>query len=177
MSTKQHNAEEQVIMNEEITAKEVRCIGNDGTQHGVISIGAALALADEEGLDLVLIAPDANPPVCKVMDYSKYRYQQEKKKKEAKKKQKVITVKEIKLSVKIASNDVAYKVKHAREFIEEGNHVKFRVFLKGREQSTPDLGVDVLNKVWPMVEDIANRDKEPAVEGRFVNMLITPKKH
>ena len=98
-------------------------------------------------------------------------------KKEAKKKQKVITIKEIKLSVKIAANDVAYKVKHAREFLEEGNHVKFRVFLKGREQSTPDLGVDVLNKVWPMVEDIASRDKEPILEGRFVNMLVVPKKH
>lgn len=176
MSTK-NSAEEQVIMNEDITAKEVRCIGDDGTQYGVVAISVALKLADDAGLDLVLIAPDANPPVCKVMDYSKFRYQQEKKKKEAKKKQKVIIVKEIKLSVKIASNDVAYKVKHAREFIEEGNHVKFRVFLKGREQATPDLGVEVLNKVWPMLEDIANRDKEPAVEGRFVNMLIVPKKH
>lgn len=176
MSTK-HSAEEHVIMNDKITAKEVRCIGNDGKQYGIIALDVAQEIADESGLDLVLIAPDANPPVCKVMDYSKYRYQQEKKKKEAKKKQKVITVKEIKLSVKIASNDVAYKVKHAREFLEEGNHVKFRVFLKGREQSTPELGVDVLNKVWPMVEDIANRDKEPSQEGRFINMLVIPKKH
>lgn len=176
MSTK-NSADEQVLMNDEITAKEVRCIGDDGKQYGVVSIEVAQGIADEAGLDLVLIAPDANPPVCKVMDYSKFRYQQEKKKKEAKKKQKVITIKEIKLSVKIAANDVAYKVKHAREFLEEGNHVKFRVFLKGREQSTPELGVDVLNKVWPMVEDIASRDKEPILEGRFVNMLVIPKKH
>ena len=119
-----------VIMNEMITAKEVRCTSDEGTNYGIISTNEALKLADELGLDLVLIAPDGKPPVAKIMDYGKFRYQQEKKKKEAKKNQKVIVIKEIKLSVKIAENDVNYKVKHAREFLEEGNHVKFRVFLK-----------------------------------------------
>ena len=165
-----------VIMNEMITAKEVRCTSDEGTNYGIISTNEALKLADELGLDLVLIAPDGKPPVAKIMDYGKFRYQQEKKKKEAKKNQKVIVVKEIKLSVKIAENDVSYKVKHAREFLEEGNHVKFRVFLKGREMANPQAGVDVLNKVWPMIEDLAVMDKEPKLEGRYVNMMALPKK-
>ncbi|QKF65842.1 translation initiation factor IF-3 [Arcobacter venerupis] len=164
-----------VIMNEMITVKEVRCTGDDGTNYGIISTAEALQTADSLGLDLVLIAPDGKPPVAKIMDYGKFRYQQEKKKKEAKKNQKVIVVKEIKLSVKIAENDINYKVKHAREFIEEGNHVKFRVFLKGREMANPQSGVDVLNKIWPMIEDIAVMDKEPKLEGRYVNMMALPK--
>ena len=163
-------------MNEMITVKEVRCTSDDGTNHGIIPTSQALELAEDMGLDLVLIAPDAKPPVAKIMDYGKFRYQQEKKKKEAKKNQKVIVIKEIKLSVKIAKNDINYKVKHAREFIEEGNHVRFRVFLKGREMSNPESGVEVLNKIWTMVEDIAVMDKEPKLEGRYVNLLITPKK-
>ena len=165
-----------VIMNEMITVKEVRCTSDEGTNYGIISTTEALKIADELGLDLVLIAPDGKPPVAKIMDYGKFRYQQEKKKKEAKKNQKVIVVKEIKLSVKIAENDISYKVKHAREFLEEGNHVKFRVFLKGREMANPQAGVDVLNKVWPMIEDLAVMDKEPKLEGRYVNMMALPKK-
>ena len=165
-----------VIMNEMISAKEVRCTSDEGTNYGIISTTEALKIADELGLDLVLIAPDGKPPVAKIMDYGKFRYQQEKKKKEAKKNQKVIVVKEIKLSVKIAENDISYKVKHAREFLEEGNHVKFRVFLKGREMANPQAGVDVLNKVWPMIEDLAVMDKEPKLEGRYVNMMALPKK-
>ena len=164
-----------VIMNEMITVKEVRCTSDEGTNYGIISTTDALKLADEMGLDLVLIAPDAKPPVAKIMDYGKFKYQQEKKKKEAKKNQKVIVIKEIKLSVKIAENDISYKVKHAREFIEEGNHVKFRVFLKGREMANPQSGIDVLNKIWPMIEDIAVMDKEPKLEGRYVNMMALPK--
>ena len=164
-----------VIMNEMITVKEVRCTSDEGTNYGIISTADAMKLADEMGLDLVLIAPDAKPPVAKIMDYGKFRYQQEKKKKEAKKNQKVIVIKEIKLSVKIAENDISYKVKHAREFIEEGNHVKFRVFLKGREMANPQSGIEVLNKIWPMLEDIAVMDKEPKLEGRYVNMMALPK--
>jgi len=164
-----------VIMNEMITVKEVRCTSDDGTNHGIISTAEALQIADSMGLDLVLIAPDGKPPVAKIMDYGKFRYQQEKKKKEAKKNQKVIVIKEIKLSVKIAENDISYKVKHAREFIEEGNHVKFRVFLKGREMANPQSGIEVLNKIWPMLEDIAVMDKEPKLEGRYVNMMALPK--
>ncbi|MBE2985376.1 translation initiation factor IF-3 [Campylobacter sp. RM9344] len=168
--------EQEVLLNEDIRAREVRCVGDDGTAYGVISRDEALKIAEKQGLDLVLIAPDAKPPVCKIMDYGKFRYQQEKRQKEAKKKQKVIEVKEIKLSVKIAQNDINYKVKHALEFLEDGKHVKFRVFLKGREMSTPEAGVIMLNKVWELVKDVADRDKEPLLEGRYVNMLVTPKK-
>lgn len=168
--------EKDVFLNEEIRASEVRCVGDDGEVYGVISRDEALDIANKMGLDLVLIAPDAKPPVCKIMDYGKYRYQQEKKQKEAKKKQKVIEVKEIKLGVKIAQNDINYKVKHAREFLESGKHVKFRVFLKGREMSSPEAGVVLLNRIWESVNDIADRDKEPLLEGRYVNMLVTPKK-
>ena len=165
-----------VIMNEMITVKEVRCTGDDGTNYGIISTAEALQTADSLGLDLVLIAPNGKPPIAKIMDYGKFRYQQEKKKKEAKKNQKVIVIKEIKLSVKIAENDISYKVKHAREFLDEGNHVKFRVFLKGREMAHPESGVEVLNKIWPMLEDVAIMEKEPKLEGRYVNLLVLPKK-
>lgn len=168
--------ENAVLLNEEIRAREVRCVGDDGTAYGIISRDEALKIAQKMGLDLVLIAPDGKPPVCKIMDYGKFRYQQEKKQKEAKKKQKVIEIKEIKLSVKIAQNDINYKVKHALEFLEDGKHVKFRVFLKGREMSQPEAGVAMLEKVWEMVQEHANRDKEPLLEGRYVNMLVTPKK-
>jgi translation initiation factor IF-3 len=151
-------------------------MSDDGEQHGLISSDEALDIAREKGMDLVLIAADAKPPVCKIMDYGKFKYQQDKKKKEAKKKQKKIEVKEIKLSVKIAENDVSYKVKHAREFLEAGKHVKFRVFLRGREMANPQAGKDVLNRVWPMVEDIATKENEPKFEGRYVNMYTVPKK-
>jgi translation initiation factor IF-3 len=170
------NKKSDVIMNEDITAKELRCTSDSGENYGIIPTAQALALADEAGLDLVLIAADANPPVAKIMDYSKFKYQQEKKKKEAKKNQKIVVVKEIKLSVKIADNDINYKVKHAIEFLEEGNHVKFRVFLKGREMANPEAGIEVLKRVWAMIENIAIMDKEPKLEGRYVNLLVTPKK-
>ncbi|MCI5632090.1 MULTISPECIES: translation initiation factor IF-3 [Helicobacter] len=165
-----------VILNEEIDFPQVRCVGDDGEQYGLISSQEALKIADSKGLDLVLIAPDAKPPVCKIMDYGKFRYQQEKKQKEAKKKQKQIEIKEIKLSVKIASNDINYKVKHAKEFLEENKHVRFRVFLRGREVSEPQAGFEVLNKVAAMLEDVANIERDYKVEGRYVNMLVTPKK-
>lgn len=168
-------SKDETLINEEIRAPQVRVIGDDGEQFGVMSSREALSLANEKGLDLVLISPNAEPPVCKIMDYGKYRYQQEKRQKEAKKKQKSIEIKEIKLSVKIASNDIAYKVKHAREFIEDGKHVRFRVFLRGREVAEPAMGFPILDKVAQMMEDIANVEKDYKVEGRYINMLATPK--
>ncbi|MGB1226332.1 MAG: translation initiation factor IF-3 [Poseidonibacter sp.] len=170
------NKKNNVIMNEDIRVSEVRCTADDGTNYGIIATRDAQQTADDLGLDLVLIAPDAKPPVAKIMDYGKFKYQQEKKKKEARKNQKVIVVKEIKLSVKIADNDISYKVKHSREFLEAGHHVKFRVFLRGREMANPQAGIDVLKRVWPMVEDLAVMDKEPKLEGRYVNMMALPKK-
>ncbi len=169
------NKKDEVIMNENIKAKEVRCTGDDGTNYGIISTQDALQTADDLGFDLVLIAPDGKPPVAKIMDYGKFRYQQEKKKKEARKKQKVIVVKEVKFSVKIADNDINYKVKHAIEFLEKGYHVKCRVFLKGREMAHPQAGAEVLNRVWPMIEEYGVKEADPKQEGRFVNMYVFPK--
>ena len=169
------NKKDNVIMNDDIRASEVRCTGDDGTNYGIIPTRDAQQTADDLGLDLVLIAPDGKPPVAKIMDYSKFRYQQEKKKKEARKNQKVIVVKEVKFSVKIADNDINYKVKHAIEFLEKGYHVKCRVFLKGREMAHPQAGAAVLDRVWPMLEEYGVREMEPKQEGRFVNMYIIPK--
>ena len=167
----------EVYLNEDIRANEIRCVGDDGTAYGVISKAEALNLANKMGLDLVLIALDAKPPVCKIMDYGKFRYQQEKKLKEAKKKQKSIEIKEIKLSAKIAQNDINYKIKHAIEFLQSGKHVKLRVFLKGREMNTPEIGVSLLEKIWENhLLEVAEREKAPVLEGRYVSMLITPKK-
>ena len=165
-----------VIMNDDIRATELRCNIDGGESLGIISFDEAMEKANAMGMDLVLIAPDAKPPVAKIMDYGKYRYQEEKKLKEQRKNQVKIDVKEIKLSVKIAENDIAYKVKHAREFLEQGKHVKFRVFLRGREMANPQAGRDVLERVWPMVEDIAVMDKPPKFEGRYYNMYVVPQK-
>ncbi|OIP56161.1 MAG: translation initiation factor IF-3 [Helicobacteraceae bacterium CG2_30_36_10] len=170
------NKKDRVIMNDDIRATEVRCNVDGGESLGIISTDEAMEKANAMGLDLVLIAPDAKPPVAKIMDYGKYRYQEEKKLKEQRKNQTKIDVKEIKLSVKIAENDIAYKVKHAREFLTEGKHVKFRVFLRGREMAHPEAGRDVLLRVWPMVEDLGTMDKPPRFEGRYFNMYIIPNK-
>lgn len=165
-----------VIMNDEIRATELRVLSEDGEQYGIISKAEALRIAESKGLDLVLVSPDAKPPVAKVMDYGKHKYEVEKKKKEAKRNQKKIEIKEIKFSCKIAENDINYKVKHAREFLQEGKHVKLRVFLRGREMANPEWGIDVLKRVWPMLEDIGHLEKDAHQEGRYINMYVTPLK-
>ncbi|RVZ66328.1 translation initiation factor IF-3 [Helicobacter pylori] len=165
----------EVLLNGDINFKEVRCVGDNGEVHGIISSKEALNIAQNLGLDLVLISASAKPPVCKVMDYNKFRYQNEKKIKEAKKKQKQIEIKEIKLSTQIAQNDINYKVKHAREFIEANKHVKFKVVLKGRESQNSKAGLDVLLRVQTMMQDLANPEKEPKTEGRFVSWMFVPK--
>ena len=162
------------IMNDDIRVPEVRCSIDGGEALGIISKDEAMEKANELGLDLVLIAPTAKPPVAKIMDYGKFKYQKEKQLKEQRKNQTKVEIKEIKLSVKIADNDISYKVKHAREFLAAGKLVKFRVFLRGREMAHPEAGRDVLLKVWPMVEDLGVMDKRPAFEGRYFNMLVMP---
>ncbi|GHQ97765.1 translation initiation factor IF-3 [Helicobacter pylori] len=165
----------EVLLNGDINFKEVRCVGDNGEVYGIISSKEALNIAQNLGLDLVLISASAKPPVCKVMDYNKFRYQNEKKIKEAKKKQKQIEIKEIKLSTQIAQNDINYKVKHARELIESNKHVKFKVVLKGRESQNSKAGLDVLFRVQTMMQDLANPEKEPKTEGRFVSWMFVPK--
>ncbi len=161
-------------MNDNIRARELRVLSDNGEQFGIISREKALQIAENRGLDLVLVSPNAKPPVAKVMDYGKHKYQLEKKKKEARKNQKIIDVKEVKFSCKIAENDIAYKVKHAREFLEAGKHVKLRVFLRGREMANPEWGVDVLNRVWPRLQDVGNLEQPAKRDGRYVNMYVTP---
>jgi translation initiation factor IF-3 len=162
-------------MNDKIRARELRVLGDEGEQMGILSRDEALQIADEKELDLVLVSPDAKPPVAKMMDYGKFKYEQEKKKKEARKNQKIIDVKEVKFSCKIADGDIAYKVKHAIEFLEAGKHVKLRVFLRGREMANPEWGVDVLNRVWPMLEEVGVLEQDAKRDGRYVNMYVTPK--
>jgi translation initiation factor IF-3 len=166
-----------VIMNEDVLrlSQEVRCISEEG-ELGIIPTDEALQKAYNAGLDLVVVADKAKPPVAKIMDYGKYKYQQEKKKKEARKKQVKIEVKEIKFTSKIDQHDIDYKVKHALEFLSKGKHVKFRVFLRGREISTPEAGFGVINKVWEMVKDYADREHPPKLEGNHINMMVVPKK-
>lgn len=169
-------SKDRTIMNDDIRAVEIRCVGSQGEQLGVISTTEALDKAYSEGLDLVLVAPNAKPPVAKIMDYGKFKYQQEKKKKEAKKKQAKIDVKEVKFTSKIAQNDIDYKIKRAKEFIEKGKHVKLRVFLRGREIGTPEAGFNVINRVWDVVSQFADRDGVPKLEGNHINMMVFPKK-
>ena len=163
------------LINEDILdfTDKVRLVDGD-KEPKIVDAQTALEIAYNKGLDLVLVAPNANPPVAKAMDYGKYKYEQERKKKEAKKKQVKIEVKEIKFTSKIQDNDINYKVKHAREFLEKGKHVKFRVFLRGRELATPEKGFEVINRVWDMVKDIGEKQNEPKLEGNYINMLVTP---
>ena len=152
----------------------VRLIDENGEQLGIVDSHRALEIAYDKGLDLVFVAPQANPPVAKIMDYGKYRYEQERKRKEAKKRQAKIEVKEIKFTSKIQENDMAYKVRHIREFLEKGKHVRVRVFLRGRELATPEKGFEVIEKVWDRIKDLAERQNDPKLEGNYINMTVVP---
>lgn len=163
-------------INEEIRAKEVRIVGENGEQVGVMSSSAALAMAYEKNLDLVLIAPTAQPPVCRIMDYGKYRFERDKKEKDAKKRQTVVEVKEIQLSCRIDTHDFETKVKHAHRFIGDGNKVRVVVKFKGREMSHLEIGRDILAKFEEACSDVGTVDKRPALEGRFMSMVISPAK-
>ena len=161
-------------INEEIRAKEVRIVGEGGEQVGVMSTSAALSMAYEKDLDLVLIAPNAQPPVCRIMDYGKYRFERDKKEKEAKKKQTVVEVKEIQLSCNIDTHDFETKVKHAHRFIGDGNKVRVVVKFRGREMSHLDIGRDLLARFEEAVSDAGTVEKRPSLEGRSMSMIISP---
>ncbi len=163
-------------LNEEICDKELRVISEDGTQLGIMSAEQANALADEQGLDLVKISPNAVPPVCRIMDYSKYCFDQRKREKEAKKNQKVVEVKEIRMSPSIDTNDFNTKVKAAQKFLADGNRVKVSVRFRGREMAHTNLGEKLLMDFAEACSEIANMEKNPKLEGRFMAMFLTPKK-
>lgn len=162
-------------INELIRVKEVRVIDADGQQIGVLPIEEALALAQDRNLDLVEVAPNTKPPVCKVMDFGKYKYKLSKKAQEAKKKQKVILVKEVKLRPKTEEHDYQFKMRHIRRFLEEGNKAKITVIFKGREMAHLHLGQEMLNRIAQEITDDGIIEQEAKQEGRNLTMVIAPK--
>lgn len=160
--------------NREIRAREVRVIGANGDQVGVMSAQDALRLAEEQGLDLVEIAPQAKPPVCKVIDYGKFRYQIAKKEKESKKAQHQVKVKEIKVRPNIDSHDFDFKVKRAKEFLEKGFKVKLACFFRGREMMFKDKGKDLLDNFCKEVQELGQADSPPKAMGRSMTLVISP---
>ena len=164
------------MINEQIRAKEVRLVSSDGEQLGVVSIAEAMAKAEEADLDLVLIAPTAKPPVCKIIDYSKYKYELARREKEAKKKQKVIEVKEVRLSPNIDTNDLNTKIGAARKFLEKGNKVKVTLRFRGREMARMFKSKYILDDFAEALSEVAVVDKPSKAEGRSLVMFLSAKK-
>jgi len=166
---------DRVNINRQIRAREVRCVDPDGNQIGVIPLDKALATAGEFGLDLVEVSPTAKPPVCKIMDYGRYKYQQTKKRQEAKKKQTTFQVKEIKVRPKTGEHDLNTKIGHARRFLEKRDKVKVTVLFRGREITLTDLGLGLLEKIATETQDVAVVEQEPKFEGRTMVMILAPR--
>ena len=168
-------ANEVNMINDEIQEKEIRLIGSDGEQMGLMSSAEAQKIADEQDLDLVMISPNAKPPVCKIMDYGKYRFEQNKKVKEAKKNQHVMDVKEIRMSPGIGDNDFNTKLKNGQKFLADGDRVKVSVRFRGREMAHTNIGEKLLRDFAAKCADVANLDKEPKLEGRSMSIFLSPK--
>ena len=164
------------IVNEDIREKEIRVIANDGSQLGVISTKEAQAIADEAELDLVMISPTAKPPVCKIMDLGKFVYEQQKKEKEAKKNQRVINIKEVRVSLTIEEHDISIKAKNARKFLLDGDKVKITVRFRGREMELTHMGQRILDNFAQKLEDVSIIEKPAKKEGRNMTMVLGPKK-
>ena len=163
-------------VNEKIRAREVRLINQNGENVGIVSVSVALDMARDTGLDLLEISPQAVPPVCKIMDYGKWKYEEQKKAQEAKKAQKVVETKELKIRPNIDVHDFQVKIKAAERFIEDGNKVKFTVRFKGREITNQDSGINLLDRVKTELGDKIKVDKEPMMEGRQMVMFVSPNK-
>lgn len=161
-------------INEEIRDKEVRLIGATGEQLGIMSSREALAIAEEQDLDLVKISPNANPPVCKLINYGKYLFEISKKEKENKKNQKTLEIKEIWLSMTIDVGDLNVKAKQCKKFISAGNKVKVSIRMRGRQMAHSNLSVDVMNRFFELVSDVATMEKKPLTEGRNIWMMLAP---
>ncbi|MCR6629368.1 MAG: translation initiation factor IF-3 [Magnetospirillum sp.] len=162
-------------VNREIDARSIRLVGADGEMIGVVTLREGLIMAEEAGLDLVEVSPNAEPPVCKILDYGKFKYEAQKKKNEAKKKQKVIEVKEIKLRPNIDDNDYGVKMRSMRKFLEEGDKVKVTLRFRGRELAHQDLGMKVLERVRDDLEGLGKVEQIPKMEGRQMVMVIAPR--
>jgi translation initiation factor IF-3 len=162
-------------INEEIRDREVRLIAEDGTQLGIMSAAEALNVAIERELDLVKISPNANPPVCKIMDYGKYRFEQAKREKEARRNQHVVEVKDIRMSPSIGVNDFNVKLKNGQKFLREGNRLKVTIRFRGREMAHTNIGEELLKKFAAECAEIASVDKNPKLDGRHMTMFLSPK--
>ena len=165
----------EAMINEEIRAKELRVIDTDGSQLGIMSRQEALDISEERKLDLVCVSPKANPPVCKILDYGKYKYELQKKEKEAKKKQKTTQVKEIRLSTFIEDHDIMVKAKTGSKFLKDGDKLKVSLRFRGRERDYVARGMEVMNKFAEDVSAVGVIDKKPSFEGRSLTMILTPK--
>ncbi|MDO4812490.1 MAG: translation initiation factor IF-3 [Eubacteriales bacterium] len=162
-------------INEEIRDSEIRLIGSTGEQLGIMSAAEAQHIADEQGLDLVKISPQATPPVCKLMDYGKFRFEQGKREKEAKKNQHVVEIKEVRMSPGIDVGDFNTKLKNAQKFVADGNRVKVSVRFRGREMAHTEIGHELLVRFAEAIAETATLDKEPKMEGRSMSMFLSPK--
>ncbi|MEZ5813968.1 MAG: translation initiation factor IF-3 [Alphaproteobacteria bacterium] len=160
-------------VNDMIIADEIRVVGADGEMRGVMSVNAALKLAEEEGLDLVEISPNAAPPVCKILDYGKYKYEQQKKAAEARKNQKTVDVKEVKIRPAIEEHDYQVKMRNARKFLENGDKVKVTMRFRGREMAHQNIGFDLLKRMIEELSDVGKVDLEPKMEGRQIIMVLS----
>ncbi len=168
-------AEKDLRINEQIRVREVRLIDESGGQKGIVPTIEALNMAREVGLDLVEIAPQAVPPVCKILDYGKFKFENEKKIRDSKRKQKLLKLKEIRMQPKIDDHDLDFKSKHIRDFLADGNKVKVTVRFRGRELAHTELGLVVLNDVIKRLGDDFVMDKQPMMEGRFMSMILSPR--
>jgi translation initiation factor IF-3 len=166
-----------IRVNEGIRVREVRVVSAEGEQLGIMPIQEALEAARSRDFDLVEVAPEANPPVCRIMDFGKYKYTQARRQKEARKKQTTILVKEVKMGPKTEKHDFDFKLKHVRRFLEEGHKAKVTVRFKGREMAHTELGWKMLNKMVEAVSDIAVTENNPRMEGRMLHIMLSPKAH
>lgn len=169
-----HKISNKLRINDQIRANEVRLIDNEGEQIGIKSFDEALELAEERGLDLVEVAPQANPSVCKVMDYGKYKYEQAKKLQKQKKNQNVMKIKEVQMGVKIQDHDFNVKLKQARRFLNDKNKVKVRIRFRGREMVHKDIGYELMDRLKEQTDDIGKVESEPKMEGHSMLMFLTP---
>ena len=165
----------EALINEEIRAREMRVISADGEQLGIMSRDEALGLAEQKNLDLVCIAPKAEPPVCKILDYGKYKYDQQKKEKEAKKKQHTTQIKEIRLSTCIEEHDIMVKAKTGAKFLKDGNKLKVSLRFRGRERDYVSTGQEVMEKFAEAVSEVGTVEKKPKFEGRSLTMILSPR--
>jgi translation initiation factor IF-3 len=161
-------------VNRQIRISPIRVIDVEGEQVGIIPVEQALAMAEEQGLDLVEVAPMARPPVCRIMDYGKFKYEEQRKAREARKKQQHVQIKEVKMRPGIEDHDFDFKTRHARRFLEEGNKVKLTMMFRGRQMAHPEIGRQVLNKVSEMLSDVAKVEAGPMMEARAMTMVLTP---